>query len=96
MDQGRCFSLLFAVTPITENTSTGWFTIFLNYGEPAQDGELRAFQSGIFAQDQPIVASQRPEKLPLNLAEELHLPSDRLAIAYRKYIRKLGLTFGTA
>jgi vanillate O-demethylase monooxygenase subunit len=48
------------------------------------------------AQDAPIVASQRPERLPLDLAEELHLPSDRMAIAYRQYIRRLGLGFGTA
>ncbi len=54
------------------------------------------FQDRIFAQDQPIVTSQLPERLPLDLAEELHLPSDRMAIAYRKYIRGLGLTFGTA
>jgi phenylpropionate dioxygenase-like ring-hydroxylating dioxygenase large terminal subunit len=93
---GRCFTLLFAVTPVAETESVAWFTVFLNYGDPAQDAEIAAFQNHIFAQDRPIVASQRPEKLPLDLAEELHLPSDRLAIAYRQYIRGLGLSFGTA
>jgi phenylpropionate dioxygenase-like ring-hydroxylating dioxygenase large terminal subunit len=93
---GRCFSLLFAVTPVTETASVAWFTVLMNYGDPAEDAGIAAFQDRIFAQDQPIVASQRPERLPLDLAEELHLPSDRLAIAYRQYIRRLGLTFGTA
>lgn len=93
---GACFSLLFAVAPISETESTAWFTVFMDYGDPAGDAEIAAFQNRIFAEDQPIVASQRPEKLPLNLAEELHLPSDRMAIAYRQYIRRLGLTFGTA
>lgn len=96
LPDGRRFSLLFAVTPLTETASIAWFTIFLNYGDPAQDAAIAAFQNQIFAQDLPVVASQRPEKLPLDLAEELHLPSDRLAIAYRQYIRRLGLTFGTA
>lgn len=96
LTDGRCFSLLFAVTPVSETESLAWFTVFLNYGDPTQDAEIAAFQDRIFAQDLPIVASQRPEKLPLDLAEELHLPSDRLAIAYRQYIRGLGLTFGTA
>lgn len=96
MTGGRCFTLLFAVTPVSEIESVAWFTVFMNYGDPADDAEVVAFQDRIFAQDMPIVASQRPERLPLDLAEELHLPSDRLAIAYRKYIRELGVTFGTA
>jgi phenylpropionate dioxygenase-like ring-hydroxylating dioxygenase large terminal subunit len=91
-----CFTLLFAVAPVSETQSLGFFTIFMNYGDPANDAGLVAFQEKIFAQDLPIVGSQRPERLPLDLAEELHLPSDRLAIAYRQYIRRLGLTFGTA
>jgi hypothetical protein len=43
-----------------------------------------------------IVESQRPELLPLDLQAELHLRSDRTAIAYRKWLKQLGLTFGTA
>lgn len=96
LGNGQRFTLLFAVAPVSEVESVGWFTIFLNYGDPADDPGLVDFQSRIFAQDVPIVTSQRPERLPLDLAEELHLPSDRLAIAYRQYIRRLGLTFGTA
>lgn len=96
LPSGSCFSLLFAVAPISEKESVAWFTVFMNYGDPAADAEIAAFQDRIFAEDQPIVASQRPERLPLDLAEELHLPSDRMAIAYRQYIRRLGLTFGTA
>jgi hypothetical protein len=30
------------------------------------------------------------------LQAELHLRSDRTAIAYRKWLRQLGVTFGTA
>jgi phenylpropionate dioxygenase-like ring-hydroxylating dioxygenase large terminal subunit len=93
---GRIFALLFAVAPVSETASVAFFTAFVNYGDAAEDGEIAAFQDRIFAQDVPIVTSQRPERLPLDLAEELHLPSDRLAIAYRQYIRGLGLTFGTA
>lgn len=50
----------------------------------------------ITLQDVPIVESQRPELLPLDLQAELHLRSDRTAIAYRKWLRELGLMFGTA
>jgi hypothetical protein len=37
-----------------------------------------------------------PEMLPLDLQAELHLRSDRTAIAYRKWLRQLGLKYGTA
>ncbi len=93
---GRCFSLLFSVAPVNEESSVAWFVIFMNYGDASDAAAAVAFQDRIFAQDLPIVTSQRPERLPLDLAEELHLPSDRLAIAYRKYLRGLGLGFGTA
>jgi phenylpropionate dioxygenase-like ring-hydroxylating dioxygenase large terminal subunit len=93
---GKTFALLFAAAPVSETESVAWFTILMDYGDPADDAQAAAFQDRIFAQDAPIVASQRPERLPLDLAEELHLPSDRMAIAYRQYIRRLGLGFGTA
>jgi hypothetical protein len=47
-------------------------------------------------QDVPIVESQRPELLPLDLQAVLHVGSGRTAIACRKWLRQLGLTFGTA
>ena len=44
----------------------------------------------------PIVESQRPHLLPLDLQAELNLRSDRLSIAYRRWLRGLGLRYGTA
>ncbi len=57
---------------------------------------MRLRRDQIFGQDQPIVGSQQPELLPLDLQAELHLRSDRMAIAYRKWLNQLGLSFGTA
>ena len=68
----------------------------MNYGHDIPEQDLVAWQDEIFAQDQPIVQSQRPELLPLDLQAELHLRSDRLAIAYRQWLNKLGVNFGTA
>ena len=68
----------------------------MNYGHDIPAEELIAWQDEIFAQDRPIVQSQRPELLPLDLQAELHLRSDRTAIAYRKWLNELGLSFGTS
>jgi phenylpropionate dioxygenase-like ring-hydroxylating dioxygenase large terminal subunit len=67
-----------------------------NYDTGASEEEFMKFQDVITAQDIPVVESQRPELLPLDLQAELHLRSDRTAIAYRQWLRKLGLRFGTA
>ncbi|MCU1428256.1 MAG: Rieske (2Fe-2S) iron-sulfur domain protein [Actinomycetia bacterium] len=47
-------------------------------------------EARIFLPDQEIVESQRPERLPLDLLEELHLPFDRFAVAYRRQLQAIG------
>lgn len=91
----KVMTLLYAITPVDEAASIGWFVTMMNYAHEVPESEIAAFQDTIISQDKPIVESQRPERVPLDLAEELHLRSDRLAIAYRQYLRKLGLSFGT-
>ncbi len=93
---GPRFSAFFTINPLSELASQSWLLLALNYRHEVPDQELRDFEDKIMAQDIPIVESQRPELLPLDLQVELHLRSDRTAIAYRKWLRSLGLTFGTA
>ncbi|WP_407540142.1 aromatic ring-hydroxylating dioxygenase subunit alpha [Deinococcus radiomollis] len=94
-EDGRVFSIFMSVTPVTETLSRAWFAVALNY--PGLSGEaLRAFQDHVASQDLPIVESQWPERLPLDLQAELHLRSDRVAIAYRRMLGEIGMTFGTA
>ncbi len=89
------FAILLMVTPIEEVKSLMWMWMVMTHGD-GTDETLRAFQDEIAYQDLPIVQSQRPELLPLDLQAELHLRSDRTAIAYRRWLNDLGLTFGTS
>jgi phenylpropionate dioxygenase-like ring-hydroxylating dioxygenase large terminal subunit len=91
----QAFSIYFAVTPVDDRESLGWMWMNMNYGYEIPEEQLRSFQDTVAWQDIPIVESQRPERLPLDLQAELHLRSDRTAIAYRKWLRELGLKFGT-
>jgi phenylpropionate dioxygenase-like ring-hydroxylating dioxygenase large terminal subunit len=94
----KVFGLMLVITPHDERDSTGWFIV----ADQEQDGSaaLKASYSPrilkIFEEDRVIVESQRPELLPLDLQEELHLRSDRVAITYRSWLRQLGVTFGVA
>ncbi len=87
--------MIFTVTALAERKSVVWMYVAMDYGN-LSDAEIRGFQDEIIKQDIPIVESQRPELLPLDLQAELHLRSDRTAIAYRKWLRELGVSFGTA
>jgi phenylpropionate dioxygenase-like ring-hydroxylating dioxygenase large terminal subunit len=90
------FAMVFNVSPVDESHSTAWGVMAMNYSFDVPEEKIRAFQDEVTAQDRPIVETQRPELLPLDLQAELHLRSDRTAIAYRKWLRQLGLTYGTA
>ena len=45
----------------------------------------------IFEQDRRVVESQRPERVPFDLAAEMHLKFDAVAINYRRAMREQGL-----
>jgi phenylpropionate dioxygenase-like ring-hydroxylating dioxygenase large terminal subunit len=90
------FAILLMVTPVDELVSHAWMWMLMNHSYDLPADELRAFQDQVAGQDIPIVESQRPELLPLDLQAELHLRSDKTAIAYRQWLRQVGLTVGTA
>jgi phenylpropionate dioxygenase-like ring-hydroxylating dioxygenase large terminal subunit len=94
--EGKRFSIFFTVTPHEETQSTVWMYYGLNEKYTISIEELKAFNDSIIFADLPIVKSQRPELLPLDLQAELHLRSDRTAIAYRRWLNELGLTIGTS
>ena len=79
---GPKFAMYFAVTPVAERTSIAWTYVAKDY-ENIPDEETRQLEDMITLQDVPIVESQRPELVPLDLQAEMHLRSDRTAIAYR-------------
>lgn len=75
----------FASQPIDHENCSGYCIVAKNYGE--DDSEvIRKFEETIFNQDKRIVESQRPEQVPYDLSEELHLKFDTVAVAYRKAI----------
>lgn len=92
------FGLMLTITPHDERDSTGWFIV--SAPNMQNSASLKAIYSPrilkIFEEDRVIVESQRPELLPLDLQEELHLRSDRVAIEYRRWLSQQGLSFGVA
>lgn len=88
------FSMMIVTSPVTETSCRVWMLTTIR--DPAGDLEgYRAFNEVIFAQDTPIVESQRPQRLPLDPAAEVHQRADRLSLAYRRWLADRGARYGT-
>lgn len=94
--EGKRFGILAQVVPVDGETSEARMIMAMDYGHDVPAEELVAFQDRVAEQDRLIVESQRPELLPLDLQAELHLRSDRMAIAYRRWLREIGCRYGVA
>ena len=81
----------FACRPEGPDRTTGFLAIGRNYKLEQPDSVLQDFEDVIFEQDRRIVESQRPERVPFDLADELHLTFDAVAVAYRRAMRATGL-----
>ena len=86
-------SIALFICPSAPEQSRVWFRMAVPLGE-TDDAALRAFQTTIFQQDQPVLESQRPRLLPVT-GGELHCAADRSAVAYRRWLQQQGILFGT-
>ena len=81
------------ICPLTPETSRVWFRLAVaDFDSP--DEKLAAFQHTIFTQDQPVLESQTPKRLPLDLQAERHAATDRVSVAYRRMLARRGVRFG--
>ena len=80
----------FASQPVGDDRCIGYCLVARNYNLDQPDEIIQAFERTIFGQDQRVVESQRPDRVPLDLAAELHLTFDAVAVAYRRAMRAHG------
>lgn len=91
--EGLWESIAMFVCPVTEESSVAWTRMAMNdFTSP--DARLIDFQDTIFGQDQPVLESQRPKRLPLRPDAEAHSSADRMSSAYRRYLKTNGIGFG--
>jgi hypothetical protein len=81
----------FASQPVDRERCAGYVIIARDYDYEQPASVLQDFEDTIFNQDRVVVESQRPERVPFDLAAEMHLKFDAVAIAYRRAKREQGL-----
>jgi phenylpropionate dioxygenase-like ring-hydroxylating dioxygenase large terminal subunit len=81
---------VFASQPVSDEQCVGYCLVARNYNLEQSDEVIQGFERTIFGQDQRVVESQRPDRVPFDLAAELHLTFDAVAVAYRRAMRAQG------
>jgi phenylpropionate dioxygenase-like ring-hydroxylating dioxygenase large terminal subunit len=89
-------ALMLAVRPVSPTESCAYILLAVHgvHDKAELDRNIQ-LDIDVLMQDIPVVESQEPKLLPLDLRSEIQLKSDALTAAYRVYLRKLGITYGT-
>jgi phenylpropionate dioxygenase-like ring-hydroxylating dioxygenase large terminal subunit len=82
--------MFIATAPTTATTCRVFWTTAFPLGTEVDVEQFEAIENAIWTPDRRIVEGQRPERLPIDLTEELHLHFDRFAVAYRRALATLG------
>jgi hypothetical protein len=82
------------VTPHSAAESTNYLYVFRNFPlEAEEESDRYNLDVKIMLQDQAILENQRPEELPLDLSQELHIKGpDAVAVEYRRMMAELGVS----
>jgi phenylpropionate dioxygenase-like ring-hydroxylating dioxygenase large terminal subunit len=84
------YVLSIANQPVTASTCKLYWVIALPEDMAMPDEVAEMSEQMVFHPDRAVVETQRPERLPIDLQAELHLPFDRMAVAYRRALAELG------
>jgi phenylpropionate dioxygenase-like ring-hydroxylating dioxygenase large terminal subunit len=86
--------IMITVAPLAETRARAWFLLAMTYAKGKSHRQFIDFQDAIFLQDKAVLESQRPKRLPLDATAEIHQRADRTSVAYRRWLKSLGLTYG--
>lgn len=81
------------VQPLTEELCDAWPWMAL-FDDDSSMADMIQFQQMIFLQDRSILENQLPRKLPLDPGLEIPTRADMTSIAYRRWLKKRGYSYG--
>ena len=90
------FCTYFTAQPLDEVSCVIRICTARNFSPELTREDVLRRQDLVYTQDRDIVETQRPERIPLSLREELHHHTDLLGLQYRRWLGSLGITYGTA
>lgn len=88
-------SVIYSATlPISDGRCRMWVLFARNHSFDRPDSDWAEFSAHVWEEDQAVVETQRPERLPVDLTKEVHLrAADAPGIAYRGRLSEIGLEY---
>jgi vanillate O-demethylase monooxygenase subunit len=84
------YILTMNASPVSATSTRSFSFIGRNFALDKDDQKFVDFEQVILDQDRPVVQSQRPEELPVDLSAELHIRGvDKVSLEYRKWLVEL-------
>ncbi len=90
------YIVMFPIRVVDEFHSVAYFSSAYNYAVDTPDQDIIDFHTTIIMQDKPIVESQRPELVPMDMGKEALLKTDIPITRYRRYLQNIGMQWGVA
>lgn len=88
---GQNYILFDCASPVSAKETRVFFMVTQDFDTDAPEGPILEFQENVLNEDRPMVESQRPEEVPLDLTEEFHIRADRFSTYFRKALVEMGL-----
>jgi phenylpropionate dioxygenase-like ring-hydroxylating dioxygenase large terminal subunit len=83
---------LFFSSPVTDDTCVRFMVVWRNYSFEQPTENFVNFTKTVWEQDRVLVENQRPEQVPIDLNEELHLRGpDGPSVVYRRMLGEIGV-----
>ncbi|MCX4092400.1 aromatic ring-hydroxylating dioxygenase subunit alpha [Nocardia sp. alder85J] len=89
---GGLLSIMNAASPVSARRTRMFAPIARNFDTDQPVTDVYAFNLRIFEEDRAVVEIQKPENLPLAPGIEVNIPADRSSVAYRRALRRMGLS----
>ena len=84
------YVLFMTASPVGPATTRSFWVLARNYALDTPDSDFVGFEQRILDQDIGVVESQRPEELPADITEELHIRGvDLVSLEYRRWLIEL-------
>lgn len=89
---GETYLFFLVAAPLSRKESLTFWVSLRNFAKDEPDERFYKLDQLIRDQDRVVVESQRPEELPADLTEELHLKGpDTPSLVYRRWLGELGI-----
>jgi phenylpropionate dioxygenase-like ring-hydroxylating dioxygenase large terminal subunit len=79
------------IAPVSARRSQITFLFSRNFDHHVPVEELLSWEKRILSEDRGIIEAQKPEEIPLELANEVHVRADKASVALRKWMIEQGL-----